>query len=377
MAMDIDTALHELVLTRPVTEDDIVQAYRRMAIRFHPDKAADPGEKAWVQQKFVQLQEAYELLKGLPIETVNAFPNCPIHQESGGESDQQPEGHSAQGPRHEGPQPPHSSTRWTDKTRFLCVKVVLACSCFAIGLIGFPLAVLMVLHVSEPQRLSGAPAARKMAQEPNSALTTITHQEKNTSRDLSTPSSRLNGIWKTDRGEGVEYRLTEPSLKVGVFRLHHRTGEPSQWMRFKILSEEPSGDKLVVREFRPTDWAREIDTHFEWSPVSLCVPKDGRSMTREYRLFGDDMLEVYRYAEFSSAAEQRATKANHARLDASTSAAPIVEAVGISADKKPFAVVNGTMVYEGSTVNGFKIVRIQHDKVEYEKDGQVAIQVLN
>lgn len=75
MAMDIDTALHELLLTRPVTENDIVLAHRRMAVRFHPDKAADPDERLWAQRKFVLIQAAYELLKGLPIETINTPPS--------------------------------------------------------------------------------------------------------------------------------------------------------------------------------------------------------------------------------------------------------------------------------------------------------------
>lgn len=70
--MDIDGALDELLLTRPVTRDDIVRAYRRMALRFHPDKAVNPDEKLWVQKKFVRIQEAYDLLKESPAEKINA-----------------------------------------------------------------------------------------------------------------------------------------------------------------------------------------------------------------------------------------------------------------------------------------------------------------
>jgi tetratricopeptide (TPR) repeat protein len=213
----------------------------------------------------------------------------------------------------------------------------------------------------------------EMAEELHAALT------KN-SRDLSTPSSRLDGIWKTDRGEGVEYRLTDPSLKVGVFRLHHSTGGPSSWMQFKIINEEPSGDKLIVREFRGTETtalARQLDPHFKWSPVTFCIPKDGRSMTREYEFLVDSILNVYRYVESSSTAEQQASKASGARPNTSENTAPLVEAVGVSTDNRPYALVNGTLLYEGSVVNGFKIVRIHRDKVEFEKDGQVTAQMLN
>ena len=76
--MGIDQALEELLLTRPVTSDDIVRAYRRMALRFHPDKVTDLGEKQWVQRKFLRIQEAYELLKDLPVEETNA-----VHRRAG------------------------------------------------------------------------------------------------------------------------------------------------------------------------------------------------------------------------------------------------------------------------------------------------------
>jgi len=74
MNKEIDTALDELLLVRPVTKEDIAQAYRRMAKRFHPDKAIDPDEKQWVQRKFLCIQQAYELLKELPIDNINALP---------------------------------------------------------------------------------------------------------------------------------------------------------------------------------------------------------------------------------------------------------------------------------------------------------------
>lgn len=73
--MDIDSALDELLLTRPVTRDEIVRAYRRMAVRFHPDKAVNLEEKAWVQKKFIRIQEAYDLLKESPTEEINAAPD--------------------------------------------------------------------------------------------------------------------------------------------------------------------------------------------------------------------------------------------------------------------------------------------------------------
>ncbi|MCX5643712.1 MAG: putative Ig domain-containing protein [Phycisphaerae bacterium] len=87
-----------------------------------------------------------------------------------------------------------------------------------------------------------------------------------------------------------------------------------------------------------------------------------------------NMLAVYRYVECSSTAEQQANKATPG---VSENAPPLVEAIGVSTDKRPYALVDGTLVYEGSIMNGFKIVRIHADKVEFEKDGQITIQTLN
>lgn len=71
MTMNVDSALSELALSRPVDVGQVTQAYRRMAKRFHPDKATTTDEKPWAQKKFVHIQEAYEFLKGLSVEEIN------------------------------------------------------------------------------------------------------------------------------------------------------------------------------------------------------------------------------------------------------------------------------------------------------------------
>src|SRR5438132_13584388 len=48
-----------LDLDRNASIDDIKKAYRKMAVKFHPDK--NPGDKA-AEEKFKELGEAYEVL---------------------------------------------------------------------------------------------------------------------------------------------------------------------------------------------------------------------------------------------------------------------------------------------------------------------------
>jgi len=148
--MDIDAALDELLLSRPVAENDIVQAHRRMAMRFHPDKARDPDEKRWVQQKFVRIQQAYELLKGLPIEIVNGSPERKVSQESAIGSSEQPIGRSPQQPRHEEPRP-------SDPIGAFLGFLLLVAMMFSVYFV--------IQFAGRPEKLSGSPVL-SMKQKP-------------------------------------------------------------------------------------------------------------------------------------------------------------------------------------------------------------------
>lgn len=154
----------------------------------------------------------------------------------------------------------------------------------------FVLALLIVILTAIlAVRFSNIPAAARADSDP------IYRQQ----RDLSTPSSRLVGHWISESGSHqLYYTLSDPSLKIGTFKLHNCNENPSQPMWYKILYEDPAEDKLVIRQFR--NLARlEATTGLDLSESDvLCtISKDGLLMSKEYTFLGNRSLTVYRYVD--------------------------------------------------------------------------------
>jgi len=62
---DTSSAYKVLEVAEDATEADIKKAYRKMAVKYHPDKLSDLGpdiQKA-AKEKFIKVQEAYETIK--------------------------------------------------------------------------------------------------------------------------------------------------------------------------------------------------------------------------------------------------------------------------------------------------------------------------
>jgi DnaJ like chaperone protein len=60
---DSDFTILDVATT--ATEEEVKKAYRKMAMRFHPDKLQGLGEdeKKAAEEKFVRVQKAYENIK--------------------------------------------------------------------------------------------------------------------------------------------------------------------------------------------------------------------------------------------------------------------------------------------------------------------------
>lgn len=62
---DVDSAYKILEIERSASNDDVKKAYRKMAVKFHPDKVSHLGEdfQKQAKEKFQKVNEAYEKIK--------------------------------------------------------------------------------------------------------------------------------------------------------------------------------------------------------------------------------------------------------------------------------------------------------------------------
>jgi len=62
--MNYEEAKNILGLNGTITPQVIHQAFRRMALRYHPDRYRTFAEKAWATHHFIKIKEARDLLMG-------------------------------------------------------------------------------------------------------------------------------------------------------------------------------------------------------------------------------------------------------------------------------------------------------------------------
>lgn len=57
--------LQVLGLQESATEEEIRKRYKKLAKEWHPDKQRDPERKAKAQEKFIEIQQAYDTLSSI------------------------------------------------------------------------------------------------------------------------------------------------------------------------------------------------------------------------------------------------------------------------------------------------------------------------
>ena len=62
---DLESAYKVLEIDSSATDDEVRKAYKRMALKYHPDKVSTLGEDVQkaAEEKFKNVQEAYEKIK--------------------------------------------------------------------------------------------------------------------------------------------------------------------------------------------------------------------------------------------------------------------------------------------------------------------------
>ncbi len=199
-------------------------------------------------------------------------------------------------------------------------------------------------------------------------------------RDLSTPSTRLIGHWRSVDGDEIIYSAPDPSLGVGTYRIQSKL--QNSVFRFKVISEDVSGTSLVIRNFNDV-WAAQMKIatglDLSQSDVSCSMSKDGRRMTQECAVGGVRSLYVYEYVPACGGpAGQAPGRTNLASGDGNHSSlagsGPRLEAIYRGADGRFYALTGDGYVCEGGVVKGYRVRKINADSVEFEKDGKVWVQ---
>lgn len=129
------------------------------------------------------------------------------------------------------------------------------------------------------------------------SLSSASPQEEG-SLSKSTPSGRLPGCWVSQTGDhAVYFSLVDPTSREGTYTVVSRNDRQAHTVRFKVVTEEPAGEQLVIR-VESGDLSKEsltgADPDADHADVTLCIPVHGQSMTRISICDGEPVMTVYR-----------------------------------------------------------------------------------
>lgn len=112
-------------------------------------------------------------------------------------------------------------------------------------------------------------------------------------RDLTTPSLRLIGHWKSEAGDNLYYSTIDTSTGIGSYFLVQPNGNVAHY-HYSIVSEMPNGERVKVKLLYSDDWSRE-ETYY--------ISKGGKRMIIETVLLGFEVSATLEYVDSKTTPE--------------------------------------------------------------------------
>jgi len=89
-----------------------------------------------------------------------------------------------------------------------------------------------------------------------------------TKRELTTPSNRLVGHWRTEAGTHLYFGRGDPKTKLGSYILNDASGN-TYYHQYKIIGESSAGERLVVLVLFGSGEARKEEFYASKDGLSL------------------------------------------------------------------------------------------------------------
>jgi len=112
-------------------------------------------------------------------------------------------------------------------------------------------------------------------------------------RDLTTPSLRLIGHWKSKVGDNLYYSAIDTSQGIGSYFLAQPNGNVAHY-QYSIVGETSNGERVRVKLLNSDDWSR-VETYY--------ISKDGKRMIIETVLLGFEVSATLEYIDSKTTPE--------------------------------------------------------------------------
>ena len=165
----------------------------------------------------------------------------------------------------------------------------------------------------------------------------------------------------TEHGYGYANVYVDAFGRAVVDDYETKHGRETETTDTSVKGNPTADYEVALDRLRKSEHATELD---------LRRARKRLDLAREYKLMG---LEEEAQRRRDVMAWKRGRVSKEVQEAASDSGAPLVEGIGMSAENTFYAFINGVPVNAGDEVNGFAVVKIDMDRVEFQKDGQTFV----